>query len=144
DPRRCPPTLGTRFAHTDIAPGQRVASRGGQSLIRKPKQCCSFDREPAVIDLYQQIASSQGAWPMGDDENGATLHEAFQRLQNGRFRFDVYCAGWFVGVSRQGHINQSVKVRPRRIDSSLVAGEAPWSESNTVMPSDNMLRKEHA
>ena len=81
---------------------------------------------------------------MGDDENGATLHEAFQRLQNGRFRFDVYCAGWFVGVSRQGHINQSVKVRPRRIDSSLVAGEAPWSESNTVMPSDNMLRKEHA
>jgi hypothetical protein len=47
-------------------------------------------------------------------------------------------------VSRQGHINQSVKVRPRRTDSGLVAGEAPWSESNTVMPSDNILRKEHA
>jgi len=47
-------------------------------------------------------------------------------------------------VSRQGHINQSVKVRPRPIDSSLVAGEAPWRESKTVRPSDNMLRKGHA
>ena len=47
-------------------------------------------------------------------------------------------------MSRQGHINQSVKVRPRPKDSSLVAGEAPWSESKTVRPSDNMLRKGHA
>ena len=47
-------------------------------------------------------------------------------------------------MSSQGHINQSVKVRPRPRDSSLVAGEAPWSESKTVKPSDNMLRKEYA
>ena len=47
-------------------------------------------------------------------------------------------------MSRQGHINQSVKVRPRLRDSGLVAGEAPWSESKTVKPSDNMLRKGHA
>jgi hypothetical protein len=56
----------------------------------------------------------------------------------------IYKCRWQVGVSRQGHINQSVKVRPRPKDSSLVAGEAPWSESETVMPSDNMLRKEYA
>ena len=56
----------------------------------------------------------------------------------------IYRERWQIGVSRQGHINQSVKVRPRRIDSGLVAGEAPWSESNTVMPSDNMLGKECA
>lgn len=49
-----------------------------------------------------------------------------------------------MGVSRQGHINQSVKVRPRPGDSSLVAGEAPWRESKTVMPSDNILGKEYA
>ena len=49
-----------------------------------------------------------------------------------------------IGVSRQGYINQSVKVRPRLRDSGLVAGEAPWSESKTVKPSDNMLRKGHA
>jgi hypothetical protein len=49
-----------------------------------------------------------------------------------------------MGVSSQGHINQSVKVRPRLEDSSLVAWEAPWSESKTVKPSDNILRKEYA
>ncbi len=48
------------------------------------------------------------------------------------------------GVSRQGHIIQSVEVRPRPRDSGLVAGEAPWRESKTVKPSDNMLRKEYA
>ena len=32
---------------------------------------------------------------------------------------------WQIGVSREGHINQSVKVRPRPGDSSLVAREAP-------------------
>ena len=37
-----------------------------------------------------------------------------------------------------------MRVRPRLKDSGLVAGEAPWSESKTVKPSDNMLRKEYA
>lgn len=55
-----------------------------------------------------------------------------------------YWARWAVGVSSQGHINQPVQVRRRPTDSSLVAGEAPWRESKTVKPSDNMLRKEHA
>ena len=50
---------------------------------------------------------------------------------------------WQIGVSSQGHINQPVQVRPRPTDSSLVAGEAPWRESKTVKPSDNMLRKEY-
>ena len=56
----------------------------------------------------------------------------------------IYKQRWQVGVSRQGHINQSVRVRPRLKDSGLVAGEAPWSKSKTVKPSDNMLRKGHA
>jgi hypothetical protein len=55
-----------------------------------------------------------------------------------------YAWRWAVGVSRQGHTIQSVKVRPRRKDSGLVAWEAPWRENKTVEPSDNMLRKEHA
>src|ERR1035441_352936 len=45
------------------------------------------------------------------------------------------------GVSRKGHIIQSVEVRPRPRDSGLVAGEAPWRESKTAKPSDNMLRR---
>ena len=47
-------------------------------------------------------------------------------------------------MSSQGHIVQSVRDRPRPKDSGLVAGEAPWRESKTAEPSDNMLRKECA
>jgi hypothetical protein len=56
----------------------------------------------------------------------------------------LYHERWKIGVSSQGHINQPVQVRPRLIDSSLVAWEASWSESETMKPSDNMLRKEYA
>jgi hypothetical protein len=56
----------------------------------------------------------------------------------------IYKKRWQIGVSEEGHIVQSVKVRPRPIDSGLVAWEAPWRESKTVKPSDNMNRKEHA
>jgi hypothetical protein len=51
---------------------------------------------------------------------------------------------WKIGVSRQGHIVQSVKDRPGPRDSGLVAWEASWRESKTAEPSDNMLRKECA
>jgi hypothetical protein len=56
----------------------------------------------------------------------------------------IYFDRWQIGVSSQGHINQPVKDRPRLTDSGLVAWEASWSESETMKPSDNMLRKEHA
>ena len=56
----------------------------------------------------------------------------------------LYLTRWKIGVSSQGHIIQSVKVRRRPIDSGLVAGEAPWRESKTAKPSDNMLGKEDA
>jgi hypothetical protein len=59
-------------------------------------------------------------------------------------KLEWYAQRWKIGVSSQGHINQSVKVRPGLKDSGLVAGEAPWRESKTVKLSDNMLRKEHA
>ena len=56
----------------------------------------------------------------------------------------IYRQRWQIGVSSQGHINQSVRVRPRRKDSSLVAGEASRSESETMKPSDNILGREYA
>jgi hypothetical protein len=56
----------------------------------------------------------------------------------------IYRDRWQIGVSSQGHIVQSVKDRPRPRDSGLVAWEAPWRESKTAEPSDNMLRKECA
>ena len=48
----------------------------------------------------------------------------------------AYRLRWQVGVSSQGHIVQSVEVRPRPKDSGLVAWEAPWRESKTAEPSD--------
>ena len=56
----------------------------------------------------------------------------------------VYGLRWNVGVSRQGHIVQPVKDRPRPTDSGLVAWEAPWRENKTVEPSGNMVGKEYA
>jgi thymidylate kinase len=56
----------------------------------------------------------------------------------------TYHERWEIGVSSQGHIVQSVRDRPRLKDSGLVAWEAPWRESKTAEPSDNMLGKEYA
>jgi hypothetical protein len=56
----------------------------------------------------------------------------------------IYKERWKIGVSRQGHIVQSVQDRPRPKDSGIVAGEAPWRESKTAEPSDNILGKECA
>jgi Domain of unknown function (DUF4372)/Transposase DDE domain len=53
----------------------------------------------------------------------------------------IYKDRWEIGVSRKGHIVQSVRDRPRLKDSSLVAGEASWRESKTAEPSDNMLER---
>jgi hypothetical protein len=49
---------------------------------------------------------------------------------------------WIIGVSRQGHIIQSVQVRPGIKGSIPVAWEAPWRESKMVKPSDKLFRKE--
>jgi putative transposase len=51
----------------------------------------------------------------------------------------IYKDRWAIGVSSQGHVFKSVKVRPRLKDSDLVAWEAPWRETKTVEPSDNIL-----
>ena len=53
----------------------------------------------------------------------------------------LYQKRWGVGVSDEGHIIQSVQVRPRLKDSSLVAWETPWRESKTVMLSDKILER---
>src|ERR671917_2189329 len=55
----------------------------------------------------------------------------------------LYKERWTIAVSSQGHINQSVKVRPRLKDSGLVAWEVPWRESKTAEPSDNILEIEY-
>jgi hypothetical protein len=56
---------------------------------------------------------------------------------------DRYADRWTIAVSSEGHILQSVEVRPRLKDSGLVAWEAPWRESKTAEPSDNVLEIEY-
>jgi hypothetical protein len=41
----------------------------------------------------------------------------------------------------KGHAVMSVKVRPKPKDSGFEAREAPWRESKTAQPSDNMLER---
>jgi hypothetical protein len=57
---------------------------------------------------------------------------------------EAYLQRWDIGVSRPGHIVQSVRDRPGSKDSDLVAGEASWRESRTAEPSDKHTRKECA
>jgi hypothetical protein len=56
----------------------------------------------------------------------------------------LYHERWEIGVSRQGHIVQSVRDRPGSKGSNPVAGEASWRESKTAEPSDKHTRKECA
>ena len=53
----------------------------------------------------------------------------------------LYKSRWQVGVSSEGHAVMSVKVRPEPKDSGFEAREAPWRESKTAEPSDNMLER---
>jgi putative transposase len=71
---------------------------------------------------------------------GKVRLELVQRSAEGK-GFQRLPYRWIVGVSREGHIFQSVRDRPRLRDSGLVAGEAPWRESKTAEPSDNMLER---
>jgi hypothetical protein len=53
----------------------------------------------------------------------------------------AYRTRWVIGVSSEGHAVMSVKVRPEPKDSGFEAREAPWRESKTAEPSDNMLER---
>lgn len=53
-------------------------------------------------------------------------------------------AGERGGPAAAGGRVQPVKDQARPKDSEFLAGEAPWRESRTVEPSDNMLKKEFA
>ena len=80
----------------------------------------------------------------GEDRQPLKLY-LFTTLEEPReVLVELYPQRWDIGVSSQGHIVQSVRDRPRSKDSGLVAGEAPWRESQAAEPSDNILRKEYA
>ena len=53
----------------------------------------------------------------------------------------VYCDRGDIAVSRQGHINQSVQVRPRPPDSGLVAGRRRGAQARRRSPPTSMRER---
>jgi hypothetical protein len=124
---------------TDFRRGHRLGRRDHVVIwVRPPRPAwmddANYEAMPATLILREVRV---GGWTLV-----STFTDA--KAVHKRELLDLYRLRWQVGVSSQGHIVQSVEVRPRPKDSGLVAWEAPWRESKTAEPSDNMFRKEHA
>jgi hypothetical protein len=91
--------------------------------------------------IAREVGAPEGVkpveWRLVTNREAETFEAAVEFI-------DWYRARWEIGVSGEGHIIQSVKVRPRSKDSGLVAWEAPWRESKTVKPSDHVLVLEYS
>jgi hypothetical protein len=125
---------------TDFRRGESLGQR--DHLVRWPKPKArphwmtpeQYEAFPAELTVREVKVDGQGLVTRLLDHRKVSKRE-LDRL---------YARRWNVGVSSQGHVFKSVKVRPRSKDSDLVAWEAPWRETKTVEPSDNMLCKEDA
>lgn len=80
-------------------------------------------------------------WPKGEEEPAKYWLSTLPRGIAFRDLVDITKLRWRIGVSSEGHAVMSVKVRPEPKDSGFEAREAPWRESKTAEPSDNMLER---
>jgi hypothetical protein len=110
---------------------QQIRRRGGEAITVTVSSArvhvCAHGKKRFVIAL-QYPGETEARYLVATDLSWRTLDIV-----------QAYTLRWLVGVSGKGCLIQSVKVRPRPRDSSLVAWEAPWRESKTVKPSDNVL-----
>ena len=99
--------------------------------------CRSGDAGPSAILLI-----FTGGYDAGEKVAKATLIAVeIVRKNPDQIGFAVNPRRWVVGVSSEGHAVMSVKVRPELKNSGFEAREAPWRESKTAEPSDNMLER---
>jgi hypothetical protein len=147
------PTLGFEFLRTLLAAGAHFVVRFKEGVGYRIVDRFPVPQAPATAGfrLRADWTISLPGW------EGILLRLVSYQLPDGKLirvltdRFDLsaisvaqlYKERWTIAVSSQGHINQSVKVRPRLKDSGLVAWEVPWRESKTVEPSDNILEIEY-
>ncbi len=93
----------------------------------------SLDPVEVTVLLAQETRPPKGeepvTWVLLTNLPVTTAEQAIEKIS-------WYLCRWQIGVSGEGHIDQSVKVRPRSKGSGLVAWEAPWRESKAVEPSD--------
>jgi len=123
--------------------GGPISQPGDYPVGWRPSRWDGKKGQPA----WPAEASLQGrliAWRVGRGKHQQWLYLFTTLALPAAEVVELYGRRWRIGVSSQGHIIQSVRDRPRSIDSDLVAGEAAWRESKTAKPSDNMLRKECA
>ena len=83
-------------------------------------------------------------WLLVRDLKGELEPQAFLATNLNARPCDIlawFVSRWQVGVSSEGHAVMSVKVRPELKNSGFEAREAPWRESKTAEPSDNMLER---
>lgn len=106
-------------------------------VMLKPPQL-SGSIEPVSVKVVWAVEVNP---PAGEDAISWVLltNLPVRNLEEAIEKIDWYGKRWGIGVSRQGHVFKSVQVRPRLKDSDLVAWEAPWRETKTVEPSDNIL-----
>jgi Domain of unknown function (DUF4372)/Transposase DDE domain len=121
---------------------ERVIPRR-KGLIKDQIIC--FLNEAQAQEAQQQLAHRYRRIEFYDEKHNRVLFFLTNHMSLAAATVaEVYKQRWQIGVSSQGHINQSVQVRPRQRDSSLVAREATRSESEAAEPSDNILTKEYA
>ena len=118
----------------------RVASVTIKPPQRRGNAKTSGSTEPIGVNV---IAATEIARPAGQEAISWLLltNLSVKDFEAAAEKVQWYGKRWGIGVSREGHVFKSVKVRPRPKDSGLVAWEAPLRESKTVEPSDNMLSK---
>ena len=85
-------------------------------------------REPGILDALKLLFEC--------DPECSALRPDYPALPGFFFTIDGQLA-----CPVKGHAVMSVKVRPEPKDSGFEAREAPWRESKTAEPSDNMLER---
>ena len=144
-------TIATEMAEVDCKGLHRIEVRDRHGKISEAVLELKFRRILVQPPMYKQrrypaleltvLHATERGKPRGRDRIDWKLitnlpvtsrAQAIEKLQ-------WYALRWRIGVSREGHVFKSVKVRPRSKDSGLVAWEAPLRESKTVEPSDNIL-----
>ena len=119
--------------------GERLTHSQIRNRLGNPKRCrklklhykeAMVEYNGAPIKMFFSQKGSKGKWRVFITTDTSLV---FIKM------IEIYQIRWTVGVSSQGHIIQLVKVQPRLRGPNLVAREAPWRETNTVKPSDNVF-----
>jgi len=117
------------YAAMSIAAIARHLRIGERMIV---KGCCRLGRHDETLSSPVRLVVMRLA-------SGELL--ALACSGSARHALARYRQRWTIGVSSEGHAVMSVKVRPEPKDSGFEAREAPWRESKTAEPSDNMLER---